>query len=400
MKTRSCPIRSRISMSSSRRRPKWSSSTSRGRSPCCSASSRSAITEPDVLWISSSLPVWWAPIRAARPGMYWWRPKKNYRIFLMNSASSEPTSIQSNVSERVVFKRFFTRAHGAADIFKHNLKQAHGVAGIFKRNLKHVHGVAGIFKRNLKHVHGVEDIFKRYFNYSHLSEGLFRRSHVNVTLSALLLPALTLLAGMGTTAEAGAVAATAGVQTEVVQTETPRFDRLRETIESGSIFRATFSHEYRDSYTGEETRTLGEIWIGSDRYRVESDGQTMVVDDEISRVYDSRRNRLLISAYEEEEDDFAPSRMLQGVDNTYRVEEREVDRGTLVTLISEDPFSIFMQVEILLNRHGEPVEIEAVDQAENLLITRFDEGSFMEATTSLFELQVPESAERIDLRHE
>src|SRR5690625_1317418 len=329
MKTRSCPIRSRISMSSSRRRPKWSSSTSRGRSPCCSASSRSAITEPDVLWISSSLPVWWAPIRAARPGMYWWRPKKNYRIFLMNSASSEPTSIQSNVSERV-----------------------------------------------------------------------FRRSHVNVTLSALLLPALTLLAGMGTTAEAGAVAATAVVQAEVVQTETPRFDRLRETIESGSIFRATFSHEYRDSYTGEETRTLGEIWIGSDRYRVESDGQTMVVDDEISRVYDSRRNRLLISAYEEEEDDFAPSRMLQGVDNTYRVEEREVDRGTLVTLISEDPFSIFMQVEILLNRHGEPVEIEAVDQAENLLITRFDEGSFMEATTSLFELQVPESAERIDLRHE
>src|SRR5690625_451809 len=180
----------------------------------------------------------------------------------MNSASSEPTSIQSNVSERVVFKRFFTRAHGAADIFKHNLKQAHGVAGIFKRNLKHVHGV--------------EDIFKRYFNYSHLSEGLFRRSHVNVTLSALLLPALTLLAGMGTTAEAGAVVATAGVQAEVVQTETPRFDRLRETVESGSLFRPPFSHEYRDSYTRDETRLLGQSWISSDRYPSEGAGQPTV----------------------------------------------------------------------------------------------------------------------------
>jgi len=185
----------------------------------------------------------------------------------------------------------------------------------------------------------------------------------------------------------------------VVYAQTPHFDELKQKFEDGQIFHATFTHEYRDSYTGEESRSQGEIWIGSGDYKVESEDQIMVVDGEISRVYDGIRNRLLISEYDEEEDDFAPSRMLQGVDETYRVEESANSSETLITLISDDPFAIFTIVEISLDQDGNPIEIQAVDQVDNVLVTMFQSGRFIQETPDLFEMTIPENAERIDLRH-
>lgn len=184
-----------------------------------------------------------------------------------------------------------------------------------------------------------------------------------------------------------------------VYAQTPNFDQLKQQFEDGHIFHATFTHEYRDSYTGEESHSQGEIWIGNEEYKVESEDQVMVVDGEISRVYDEIRNRILISEYVEEEDDFAPSRMLQGVDETYQVEEEVNSSEVLITLVSDDPFAVFTLVEISIDQNGHPVLIRAVDQVDNVLVTRFQNGQFIEETPHLFELSIPEDAERIDLRH-
>lgn len=181
--------------------------------------------------------------------------------------------------------------------------------------------------------------------------------------------------------------------------QTPRFDELRDRFEGGEVFEAAFTHNYQDSYTGEETRTEGRIWIGRGHYRVEGENQIMVVDGEISRVYDGNRNRLLISDYDEEEDDFAPSRMLQGVDDTYRVGESADTGGTRVELRSEDLFALFSHVVIMLDGEGLPKRIEAVDQADNLLVTHFEEGRFGPSGPELFDIRIPDDAERVDLRH-
>jgi outer membrane lipoprotein-sorting protein len=181
--------------------------------------------------------------------------------------------------------------------------------------------------------------------------------------------------------------------------QTPAFDLLKQKFEDGKIFNAVFSHEYEDSYTGERSQNQGEIWIGKDSYRVVGDEQIMIVDGEISRVYDGIRNRLLISEYDEEEDDFAPSRMLQGVDDSYSVEEESQNSGTVISLNSDDPFAIFITVEITIDQNGNPTLIRAVDQVENLLTTRFETGQFQESDPALFEMDIPENAERIDLRH-
>lgn len=178
------------------------------------------------------------------------------------------------------------------------------------------------------------------------------------------------------------------------------FDSLKERFNGNQVFTAAFEHEYRDTFTGETQRTEGTIWIGKDRYKIISGENIMVVDGEISRVYDSSKNRVIISEYVEEDDDFAPSRMLQGVDDTYTTSEESTQGGgAIIRLVSEDPFSIFSAVEIFLNRDEQPEKIEAVDQVENELVTIFYEGQFIDATNTIFRFPRPEGAEEIDLRH-
>ncbi|MGM0506467.1 MAG: LolA family protein [Bacteroidota bacterium] len=184
----------------------------------------------------------------------------------------------------------------------------------------------------------------------------------------------------------------------IAEAQTPHFDSLQERFSDGEMLAANFIHTYQDSYTGEENRSEGEIWIAQDAYRVEDDRQTMIVDGEISRIYDAVRNRLLINTYIEEEDDFAPSRMLQGVEEAYEVSEEERGTGISIRLTTDDPFELFHEVEITLTPEGVPIEIRAVDQADNLLTTRFEGGRYATTDSTMFELDLPGDVERIDLR--
>lgn len=197
------------------------------------------------------------------------------------------------------------------------------------------------------------------------------------------------------------IVTTAAVTEVSAQNNTPVFDSLKEAFEEGRIFNALFSHEYNDSFTGEQQYSEGEIWIGRDRYKIEGSNQQMLVDGDISTVYDGTKNRVIISEYIEEEDDFAPSRMLQGADSSFSVTEETIPgRGTRVYLQSEDIFSVFREVLIFIDESGNPVRIEAIDQADNQLITRFEQGDFRDLREDMFQLEVPVDAEVIDLRAE
>lgn len=183
--------------------------------------------------------------------------------------------------------------------------------------------------------------------------------------------------------------------------DTPEFDRLKQRFENNFVFKSGFTHKYQDTFTGDEQVTTGVIWVGKEQYKMRSGESIMLVDGEISRVYDNTKNRVIISDYVEEEDDFAPSRMLQGVDDSYAVEEYQNKEGqTVIELTSDDPFSIFLNVSIFLDSSGIPIRIVAVDQVENKLITYFEEGEFIQRSPEIFQFRYPESAEVIDLRHD
>ena len=185
------------------------------------------------------------------------------------------------------------------------------------------------------------------------------------------------------------------------QSETPQFDLLKSQFENRKVFSADFTHEYNDTFTGEQQLTSGTIWVGKEKYKVNSGNNVMLVDNDISRVFDSTKNRVIISEYVEEDDDFAPSRMLQGVDDSFTVRELRLSNGqTVIQLESDDPFSIFVNVTIYLNAAAVPIRIEALDQVENELITVFRDGRFIDDDASLFEIHYPDNVEWVDLRHD
>lgn len=178
-------------------------------------------------------------------------------------------------------------------------------------------------------------------------------------------------------------------------------ESLRAKFESGEVFTSTFEHIYNDTFTGETQTTTGTIWIDSSQYKIVSENSIMVVDGEVSYVYDSLKDRVIISEYVEEDDDFAPSRMLQGVDSSYSISEEPLQKGgVLIKMVSEDPFSVFSEVFIRLDASGIPQKIEATDQVENELVTTFYDGSFISASDTIFRFPNPDGAEIIDLRHE
>lgn len=181
--------------------------------------------------------------------------------------------------------------------------------------------------------------------------------------------------------------------------QTPNFDQLKEKFEGGQVFRAMFNQTFTDSYTGEVTQSEGQIWLDKVRYKLKADGQVVVVDGETSKVYDPSRNRVIIDAYNPEEDDFAPSRMLSGIDSTYTVSEEKIGDQTKITLISNDDFAVFVRVEIVIDPQFRPVEITAWDISDNEIVTTFTNGTFLTPENGLFQLEYPEDAEVVDMRY-
>lgn len=177
------------------------------------------------------------------------------------------------------------------------------------------------------------------------------------------------------------------------------FSKLKQKFEEGAIFYADFHHQSVDSYTQDTLASRGEIWVGERQYKVQSKNQSVVVNGKTSMVYDENRNRVIVSKYEPEEDDFAPSRILNGVDSTFTVKTQEEQESQIyIRLASDDPFAIYKEVEIYLSTGLVPRKIRAVDPVDNVITTTFDQGKFVSKQKDMFLLDYPENAEIVDMR--
>lgn len=177
-------------------------------------------------------------------------------------------------------------------------------------------------------------------------------------------------------------------------------EQLRERFQEGEVLTATMHHTTTDAFTGESDNVQGDVWIGLRQYRIEVENQRVVVDGEVSRVFNRPQNKVIISQYEPEEDDFAPSRFLASEELPFE----EVDRNTSdeyiqITLESNDPFEVFRTVTLRLSHDLVPEYIEAVDQNDNRFETRFEQASFQPEEPETFMFSYPDDAEIIDMRN-
>ena len=186
----------------------------------------------------------------------------------------------------------------------------------------------------------------------------------------------------------------------MVYAQSSTLDELKEQFSKGQVFYAAFQFTQHDDFTGETTNQDGLVWVDQIGYRLESDSKILVVDGALSQVYEEAKNRVIISDYNPEEDDFPPSRILSGIDETYSSSEEKLANGnTLITLTTDDEFALYVTVEIELTSGLKPVKITAYDFGDNVAITTFTEGSFQPKTEDTFKLVYPEDAEIVDLRN-
>ena len=203
---------------------------------------------------------------------------------------------------------------------------------------------------------------------------------------------------------------------------TPALDQLRARFKRGERFEADFRHRFEDHFTGDVQVYRGRIFVTENSYMVTAEGRRLVADSAASYVYEEERNRLIISDYIEEEDEFAPSRILKGMDETYVITESAVEGEATrvdITFVSGDPFALYPEATLRLrlhrttaasgqsseNRHKNtdgvmPISVEATDAADNYLQIQFEKGQFTSGSITKEMLNVPADAEIIDLREE
>ena len=176
---------------------------------------------------------------------------------------------------------------------------------------------------------------------------------------------------------------------------------IQDKLRNGAILSAQFNHEFLDAYTQEISRNEGSIWLGWQQYRIETVGQIIVVNGELSKVLDRGRNRVIISEYDSELDDFAPSKIIGGLGNTYQLVDIKCRHNTQeFNLQSSDSFSTFEQMSIRINSDLKPVDLSALDMGANRMQTDFSAVKYLPSSNILFELIIPEGAEIIDMRYE
>jgi outer membrane lipoprotein-sorting protein len=181
----------------------------------------------------------------------------------------------------------------------------------------------------------------------------------------------------------------------------PALQKLKEKFAEQGIFRAEMSHHFTDSYTDEVTSTFGTIWIGTNVYRIDTPDQIIVVDGEISTVYNKAQKKVIISNYSAEDDEFAPSRFFGATTSAYSSEDIiDNDGSTTIFITTDDPFEMFQEVRIRVARDGNPLEISAIDQMENDVRTTFRFGRFEQPQQHILKIDYPADAEIVDLRDE
>lgn len=189
---------------------------------------------------------------------------------------------------------------------------------------------------------------------------------------------------------------------DVTETETMNvLDQISQRISEGYVYAANMSHRFTDGFTMEETETTGEVWVGTERYKVRTSDQLISVDGRVSTVFNIQQNKVLISNYHPEEDDFAPSRFIGSYQDRFEISGIEEREGgiTRVHLQSVDPFEIITVASLDIDPAGPHlIQMYAEDQTDNIYEISFTNGRFESGIDDVFTISWPNTAEVIDLR--
>lgn len=183
------------------------------------------------------------------------------------------------------------------------------------------------------------------------------------------------------------------------------FERLKAKYESIDALRANFSQTMRSSYMDEEATSHGILIASGEKYRVETDGQTLVTDGIVTWVYMRSQDQVLINDYSEDEQSFSVSEFLFNYDDNFdatSVETTTVDgeEHFVLRLDPESEDTFFTEATLSLRTRDDIItRLQVVDvngTTMEFTLTDIELNPTLDA--SEFQFTPPNGAEVIDLR--
>ena len=183
------------------------------------------------------------------------------------------------------------------------------------------------------------------------------------------------------------------------------FERLKDKYDSIESLRAEFSQTMSSSYMDEEATSRGVLVVQGDRYRVETEGQTLVTDGDVTWVYMPSQNQVLINDYNEDEQTFSISEFLFDYEENYDASQVALTQlgGTrhfVLTLTPKKDDAFFTEATLSVRESDNVItRLQVVDVNGTTMIFNLENiqlnPSLQENT---FSFTPPKGTEVIDLR--
>ena len=183
------------------------------------------------------------------------------------------------------------------------------------------------------------------------------------------------------------------------------FERLKDKYESIESLRAEFSQTMSSSYMDEEATSHGLLIASGEKYRVETEGQTLVTDGRVTWVYMPSQQQVLINDYSEDEQTFSVNEFLFDYDEKFElsnVQSTAID-GELHYVMSLEPKSrdaFFTEATLSMRARDNLVtRLQVVDVNGTTMVFRLTNIQINPPLESgVFSFTPPEGAEVVDLR--
>ncbi len=183
------------------------------------------------------------------------------------------------------------------------------------------------------------------------------------------------------------------------------FERLKDKYDSIESLRAEFSQTMSSSYMDEEATSRGVLVVQGDRYRVETEGQTLVTDGVVTWVYMASQKQVLINDYNNDEQTFSISEFLFDYDENFnassvRASEVRGKRHFVLTLTPKKDDAFFTEATLSVRESDNVItRLQVVDVNGTTMIFHLENIQLNPSLQeNVFSFTPPEGTEVIDLR--
>lgn len=182
-------------------------------------------------------------------------------------------------------------------------------------------------------------------------------------------------------------------------------ERIQSTYDAVEALRANFTQTIRSSFSDRSTTNRGSLLLQSDKFRIETEQQTLVADGETTWIYTPSTNQVIVNDYVNDETTLTPDEVFYDYAERFRVESMDTetqsgDRIFELNLAPKDSSAFYQSVILhLRDRDTAITRLRLEDRNGTTITFTLDDIQFNPSVTGgTFTFSPPSDAEVVDLR--